>query len=54
MILHPDDVDAWVRAIESADRPGLGSKARTGAVPLVRTCLPELAAAGLIPAAAAG
>ncbi|MEU6680284.1 glycosyltransferase [Streptomyces sp. NPDC046925] len=54
VILHPDDVDAWVRAIESADRPGLGTKARSGTVPLVRPCLPELAAAGLIPAAAVG
>ncbi|MCX5585550.1 glycosyltransferase [Streptomyces erythrochromogenes] len=54
VILHPDDVDAWVQAIESVDRAGLGKKARTRAVPLVRRCLPELAAAGLIPAAAAG
>lgn len=53
IILHPDDVDGWVQAIESADRPGLGAKARTGAVPLVRPCLTELAAAGLIPATAA-
>lgn len=53
MILHPDDVDGWVRAIDSADRTGLGVKARARAAPLVRPCLPELAAAGLIPAAAA-
>ncbi|MFD6970059.1 glycosyltransferase [Streptomyces sp. NPDC059949] len=53
VILHPDDVEAWVHAIESADRTGLGQKARRRAVPLVRPCLPELAAAGLIPAAAA-
>ncbi|MFF4104334.1 hypothetical protein [Streptomyces sp. NPDC001903] len=52
MIVHHDDVDAWVQAIETADRAGLGAKA--GAAPLVRSCLPELAAAGLIPAAAAG
>ncbi|WP_053690710.1 glycosyltransferase [Streptomyces sp. WM6372] len=54
VILHPDDVDAWVKAIESADRFCLGAKARTRAVPLVRPCLPELAAVGLIPAAATG
>ncbi|WP_432064653.1 glycosyltransferase [Streptomyces sp. C10-9-1] len=54
VILDPDDVDAWAKAIESADRTSLGAKARTRAVPLVRPCLPELAAAGLIPAAAAG
>ncbi|PKV89919.1 glycosyltransferase [Streptomyces sp. TLI_146] len=54
VILHPDDVDAWVRAIESVDRASLGAKARTRAMPLVRSCLPELAAAGLIPAAATG
>ncbi|MFB7178576.1 glycosyltransferase [Streptomyces sp. NPDC056257] len=53
VILHPDDVDAWVQAVESADRTGLGQEARRRAVPLVRPCLPELAAAGLIPAAAA-
>ncbi|MFD3678191.1 glycosyltransferase [Streptomyces sp. NPDC058613] len=53
MILHPDDVDGWARAIESADRTGLGAKASAGAAPLVRPCLPELAAVGLIPAAAA-
>ncbi|WP_234362161.1 glycosyltransferase [Streptomyces sp. IMTB 1903] len=53
VILHPDDVDAWVRAIETADRADLGAKARAGAAPLVRSCLPELAAAGLIPATAA-
>ncbi|MFF2787649.1 glycosyltransferase [Streptomyces sp. NPDC058049] len=52
--LHPDDVDAWVHVIESADRPYLGTQARTRAVPLIRPCLPELAAAGLIPAAADG
>ncbi|GGP78331.1 hypothetical protein [Streptomyces melanogenes] len=52
MILHPDNVDAWIQAIESADRPGLGAKARTRAMPLALPCLPELAAAGLIPAAA--
>ncbi|WP_229906817.1 glycosyltransferase [Streptomyces vinaceus] len=52
VILHPDDGDGWVQAIESADRTGLGAKARAGAEPLVRPCLPELAAAGLIPAAA--
>ncbi|MFE2475698.1 glycosyltransferase [Streptomyces sp. NPDC059389] len=51
--LHPDDVDAWVEAIETADRADVGTKARAGAAPLVRPCLPELAAAGLIPAAAA-
>lgn len=50
--LHPDDVDGWVQAIESADRTGLGARARAGAAPLVRPCLPELAAAGLIPTAA--
>ncbi|GAA1572803.1 glycosyltransferase [Streptomyces globosus] len=54
IILHPDDVDAWVGAIETADRVDLGAKALAGAAPLVRPCLPELAAAGLIPAAAAG
>ncbi|WP_030208322.1 hypothetical protein [Streptomyces sp. NRRL S-87] len=53
IILHPDDVDAWVQAIETADRAGLGPKALAGAAPLVRPCLPELAGAGLIPAAAA-
>ncbi|MEU4950063.1 hypothetical protein [Streptomyces lavendulae] len=53
MILHPDDVDGWVQAIESTDRTGLGAKARARAAPLVRPGLPELAAAGLIPAAAA-
>ncbi|MFJ5636462.1 hypothetical protein ACIQF5_27985 [Streptomyces goshikiensis] len=53
IIVHPDDVDAWVQAIETADRADLGAKARVGAAPLVRPCLPELAAAGLIPAAAA-
>ncbi|MFI1651831.1 glycosyltransferase [Streptomyces avidinii] len=53
VILHPDNVDAWVQAIESADRTGLGKKAQRRAVPLVRLCLAELAAAGLIPAAAA-
>ncbi|MFB7176905.1 glycosyltransferase [Streptomyces sp. NPDC056257] len=53
IILHPADVDAWVRAIETADRTGLGAKARAEAAPLVRSCLPELAATGLIPAAAA-
>ncbi|MEU1073184.1 MULTISPECIES: glycosyltransferase family 4 protein [unclassified Streptomyces] len=54
LILHPDDVDAWVQAIESVDRADLGAKARTRAMPLVRPCMPELAAAGLIPAAATG
>ncbi|MFD5425521.1 glycosyltransferase, partial [Streptomyces sp. NPDC127084] len=53
MILHPDDADTWVKAIESADRTGLGEKARKRAVPLVRPCLPELGAAGRVPAAAA-
>ncbi|MFF5706932.1 glycosyltransferase [Streptomyces sp. NPDC012794] len=53
VILHPDDVDGWLQAIDSADRTGLGARARAGAAPLVRPCLPELAAAGLIPAAAA-
>jgi hypothetical protein len=54
VILHLDDVNGWVQAIESADRTGLGAKARAGAVPLVRPCLPELAAAGLIAAARTG
>ncbi|WP_329404071.1 glycosyltransferase [Streptomyces melanogenes] len=53
-ILHPDDVDAWVQATESRDRTGLGAKALTQAMPLVRPCLPELAAAGLIPATGVG
>ncbi|WP_328929925.1 glycosyltransferase [Streptomyces sp. NBC_00190] len=53
LILDPDDVDARVQAVGSADRAGLGAKARARAVPLARPCLPELAAAGLIPAAAA-
>lgn len=52
LIVHPDDVGAWVKAIETADQPGLGVKAQARAVPLVRPCLPELAAAGLVPAAA--
>ncbi|MFE2154724.1 glycosyltransferase [Streptomyces lavendulae] len=53
IILHPDNVDGWVQAIDKADRADLGANARSGAAPLVRPCLPELAAAGLIPAAAA-
>ncbi|MGW1635595.1 glycosyltransferase [Streptomyces lavendulae] len=53
IILHPDDADGWVQAIETADRADLGAKARAGAAPLLRPCLPEPAAAGLIPAAAA-
>ncbi|MFJ6047653.1 glycosyltransferase [Streptomyces sp. NPDC092307] len=54
VILHPDDVDAWVQTIEAADWAGLGAQARTRAVPLIRPCLPELAAAGLIPTTALG
>ncbi|MDH6541080.1 glycosyltransferase [Streptomyces sp. SPB4] len=53
IILHPDNVDSWVQAIETADRADLDAKAHAGAAPLVRPCLPEPAAAGLIPAAAA-
>ncbi|MFJ8210604.1 hypothetical protein [Streptomyces sp. NPDC096033] len=49
MILRPDDVDAWLQAIETADRTSLGAKAPTGAAPLVRPCLPELAACWAAP-----
>lgn len=54
LILPPDDTDAWVQAIESADHERLGARARMRAIPLTRPCLPELAAAGVIPAAATG
>ncbi|MFJ2747180.1 glycosyltransferase [Streptomyces sp. NPDC087297] len=38
VILHPDDVDAWLQAIESADRRRLGAKARTRFRWYVRAC----------------
>ncbi|EDX22861.1 hypothetical protein SSAG_02652 [Streptomyces sp. Mg1] len=43
-----------MQAIESADRAVLGTQASPRAEPLIRPCLPELAATGLIPAAADG
>jgi glycosyltransferase involved in cell wall biosynthesis len=52
LLLPPGDPAAWAQAIRSLN-PGrlarLGHDARLRAIPLVRHCLPELAAAGIIP-----
>jgi len=52
LLLPPGDPDAWARTIRKLgpDRlAGLGRDARLRAAPLTRPCLPELAAAGIIP-----
>ncbi|MFF2191703.1 glycosyltransferase [Streptomyces sp. NPDC058157] len=49
IVLPPDDTDAWVAAINTDGHEQLGAAARTTALPLTRPCLPELAAAGVIP-----
>ncbi|WP_326580847.1 glycosyltransferase [Actinacidiphila glaucinigra] len=41
LILSPDDVQAWLGAINSPDRTRLGTTARAQALPLTRPCLPE-------------
>ncbi|MFI6347194.1 glycosyltransferase [Streptomyces sp. NPDC050560] len=51
LILPPDDAEAWTKAIIAADPEQLGVRARRRAHPLTRRCLPELAAAGVIPEA---
>ncbi len=51
MVLLPSDPMAWAAAIESlrASQLGkLGAAARTRALPLTRSCLPELVGAGII------
>lgn len=52
LLLTPDDAAAWTTAIRSLHDTALttlGRRARSRAEPLTRACLPELAAAGVIP-----
>ncbi|WP_329522168.1 glycosyltransferase [Spirillospora sp. NBC_01491] len=52
LLVPPDDAAAWATAIRSlhgATLTTLGRRARSRAEPLTRACLPELAAAGVIP-----
>jgi hypothetical protein len=52
LLLPPGDPDAWARAIRSLapdHLARLGCDAKLRAAPLTRPCLPELAAAGIIP-----
>ncbi|MEZ0073591.1 glycosyltransferase [Planotetraspora sp. GP83] len=52
MLAPPDDLDAWAALIEGLDRQALavaGEGAWRRAVPMTRLCLPELAAAGVLP-----
>ncbi|WP_369383209.1 glycosyltransferase [Streptomyces sp. cg36] len=48
LVLPQHDAGAWARAIEARDAEARGATARKRALPLVRPCLPELAAAGLL------
>lgn len=51
-LLSSEDPDTWARAILALDHStltDLGQAAHRRAVPLTRACLPELAAAGIIP-----
>jgi glycosyltransferase involved in cell wall biosynthesis len=53
LLAPPDDVAAWasrIRALHPDHLTHLGDQARHRAIPMTRACLPELAAAGLIPA----
>ncbi|WP_030911031.1 glycosyltransferase [Streptomyces sp. NRRL F-5126] len=54
LILPPDGPGAWAKAITTADRHHLGARAWDRALQLVRPCLPELAAAGVIASADGG
>ena len=52
LLLPPNDPETWartIRALGAAELTRLGQAARRRAAPLVRACLPELAAAGVIP-----
>jgi glycosyltransferase involved in cell wall biosynthesis len=52
LLVPPDDAAAWTTAIRSLNDTALtalGRRARNRAEPLTRACLPELAAAGVIP-----
>ncbi|MGW8724885.1 glycosyltransferase [Streptomyces sp. NPDC055808] len=48
LLLAHDDVGAWAKAIEGREGETPGGRARERALPLVRACLPELAAFGLL------
>ncbi|MFD9486207.1 glycosyltransferase family 4 protein [Streptomyces sp. NPDC059991] len=48
LVLPHDDADAWAKAIETCDWAALGGRARERAPPMVRPCLPEPAATGLL------
>lgn len=53
LLAPPDDAAAWascIRALDPARLTHLGDQARRRAMPMTRACLPELAAAGIIPA----
>lgn len=52
LLLPPDVPNTWAEAIRALDTPDLarlGRAAQRRAAPLTRSCLPELAAAGIIP-----
>jgi hypothetical protein len=52
LLLPPGDPEAWagvIRSLEPGRLARLGRDARLRATPLTRPCLPELAAAGIIP-----
>ena len=52
LLAPPDDVEAWIdtiRAAEAQDTEELGQRAHARSMELARECLPELAAAGVIP-----
>ena len=52
VLVEPGNPEMWERAIRALDEPRLdelGSKACARAAMLVRPCLPELAAAGILP-----